>query len=316
MTTTATVPLRLEIHRGWIGQSEVPGRNANPIIAGTPTSWFSLLGYPEITSDEIANCGAAVGAALVLETYLGTGWTLADLASADPDERADAADALEWAKANTPLPIRDRRLLARGYADIGVDARHDPKPGDIIVIPRGKAWEGHVMQIDEVQSSLRRYKCVGSNQGDSTSYAYVAFDAEIVAIRRPVPATAQALKAAGSGAVARGEAIKTIGDSLAVGAPAVTVAAKIAEKAAEAPSLIPDDPPAALDTMKTAAEHLGLFNALTDAAAAAGAFLVDRPWIVVLVAAGLVLRIYGLQEIKKRVASYAAGVPLSNPNPA
>ena len=92
--------------------------------------------------------------------------------------------------------------------------------------------------------------------------------------------------------------------------------AKVAEKAAEAPSLIPDDPPAAIDTMKTAAENLGILNTLMDAAAATGAFLVERPWIVVLVATGIVLRVYGLQEIKKRVASYAAGVPLSNPKPA
>lgn len=314
--TTATVPLRLEIHRGWIGQNEVPGKGANPIIAGTPTSWFSLLGFPEIKSDEIANCAAAVGASLVLETFCAAGWTLKELKSADPDEREAAAEALAWAKANTPLPIRDRRLLARGYADIGIDARHDPKPGDIIVIPRGKAWEGHVMQIDEVQSSLRRYKCVGSNQGDSTNYAYLSFDADIVAIRRPVPATAKDLRAAGSGAIARGEAIKTIGDGLAVGTPIVTATAKIAEKVAEAPSLIPDDPPAALDSMKTAAESLGILNTLMDAAAATGAFLVERPWIVVLVATGIVLRVYGLQEIRKRVASYARGVPLSNPKPA
>ena len=92
--------------------------------------------------------------------------------------------------------------------------------------------------------------------------------------------------------------------------------AKVAEKAAEAPSLIPDDPPAAIDTMKTAAENLGILNTLMDAAAATGAFLVERPWIVVLVATGIVLRVYGLQEIKKRAASHAAGVPLSTPKPA
>ena len=313
--TTATVPLRLEIHRSWIGQKEVPGTRANPLIAGTPTSWFSLLGYPEIKSDEIANCGAAVGAALVLETFYGAGWTLDDLECDDEDEQAAAWDALDDAKANTPLPVRDRRLLARGYADIGIDARRDPKPGDIIIIPRGRAWEGHAMQIDEVQSSLRRYKCVGSNQADTTSYAYVSFDADIVAIRRPVPATIKALRAAGSGAIARGEAIKTLGDGLAVGVPVVTAAGKLIETATEVPSYIPD-PPAAIDTMKTAAENLGILNTLMDAAASTGAFLVERPWIVVLVATGIVLRVYGLQEIRKRVASYARGVPLSNPKPA
>lgn len=313
--TINAVPLRLEIHRGWIGQREVPGAKANPLIAGKPTSWFSLLGYPEIKSDEIANCGAAVGAALVLETYLGTGWTLEDLESDDDEEQEAAWDALEEAKSKTPLPIRDRRLLARGYSDIGIDARRDPKPGDIIIIPRGKAWEGHVMQIDEVQSSLRRYKCVGSNQADATSHAFVGFDDEIVAIRRPIPATVEALKKAGSGAIARGEAIKTIGDGLAVGVPAVTATGKLIEKAAEAPSFIPDAP-TAIETMQTTAQNLGIFNTLVDAAAATGAFLVNNPWIVFLVATGIVLRVYGIQEIRKRVASYAAGVPLANPKPA
>ncbi|MDQ8700157.1 hypothetical protein [Hyphomicrobium sp. LHD-15] len=197
MTTTAVL-LRLEIFRGWIGEKEVPGDHANPVIAGTPTSWFSLVRHPEVTSDEVANCAGAVGASLVLETFGRAGYALADLDSTDPVTAATAEEALAEAIAHAPLPPLDTRLLARTYTNFGIDARANPQPDDIVVVPRGASWQGHVMLLDEMQSGLRRYKCVGANQRDMTSIAYVSFNAEIVGIRRPVAATTKDLLAAGS----------------------------------------------------------------------------------------------------------------------
>jgi len=272
------------------------------VIAGTPTSWFSLVEYPEIKSDEIANCAAAVGAALVLETFAQSGFTLADLDDEDETKTKAARKALDKAIADTPLPPREGRLLARSYATCGVDASRDPQPGDLIIVPRGVSWQGHIMQIDEVQAVSGRFKCIGANQSDATSVAYVDFDAEIVAIRRPVPATAKALKDAGSAAVARGETMKNVGDALVVGTPVAAGTVKVVEK------------------MTEATEGLNVFNRLVDATAATLAFFATHPWLLAVILAvmtvGVLLRFFGVETIAKRVAAYAAGVPLTTPKPA
>lgn len=316
MTQTTTVPARLALMRGWIGEKEVPGLKANPVIAGTPTSWFSLVGYSEIKSDEIANCAAAVGASLVLETFVALGYTLADLSSSVPGLAEEAEAALAKAAATTPLPPRDGRLLARSYSSFGADAKGDPQPGDIIVIPRDASWQGHVMQIDEVQSSLRRYKCVGANQRDATSFAYVTFDDDIVAIRRPISATAKDLLAAGSNGVARGVALKRTGDLLTVGTPVAAATAKVVETIVDTPP-IPTSPAtlpdvSTLDGMKTATEQMGIVQAFTDALVAFGALFIRYPWLLAPIAAGIVIRMYGVETIAARIRSFIAGVSLSN----
>lgn len=307
--TKNDVPLRLAIMRRWVGEKEVPGAKANPVIAGKETSWFSLVDYPEIKSDEIANCAAAVGASLVLETFCSAGYDLADFDNDDPAVVADAREALRQARAVTPLPARELRLLARGYSDFGVDVRRDPQPGDLLIVPRGVAWQGHIMQIDEVQSSLRRYKCIGANQSDMTSIAYVAFDAEIVAIRRPVEPTPEALLAAGSNGVARGVALKRTGDLLTYGTPVGAATAKVVEKIAEPPPL-PDV--TTFEGMKTATEHVGIVQAFTDALVSFGALFVRYPWLLAPIAAGIIIRVYGVETIAARIRSFIAGVPLSN----
>ncbi len=311
--TTTTVPLRLEIFRGWIGEKEVPGARANPVIAGTPTSWFSLVGHPEVESDEVANCAAAVGASLVLETFGRAGYALADLDSNDPATAAVAEEALAEAIAHTPLPPLETRLLARSYTNFGVDARANPQPGDIVVVPRGAAWQGHVMQLDEVQSGLRRYKCVGANQRDMTSIAYVSFDAEIVAIRRPVAATTKDLLAAGSKAVARGVALKRVGDGLTIGTPLAAATAKAVEAvtAAPEPSSAPMPSVTTFDAIKTGTENLGIVQAFADALVAFGMLFVRYPWLLAPIAAGIIIRVYGVQTIAGRIRQFLAGVPIS-----
>lgn len=322
MTKATTAPARLAIMRGWLGEKEVPGPKANPVIAGTPTSWFSLVGYSEIKSDEVANCAAAAGASLVIETIEraleGTGYSFADVVrdieSKDAEISARARDVINFAKATTPLPPRDTRLLARSYASFGVDARSDPQPGDFIIVPRGVSWQGHIMQIDEVQSSLGRFKCIGANQSDMTSVAYVAFDAEIVAIRRPVAPTAKDLLAAGSNGVARGVALKRTGDLLTYGTPVGAATAKVVEKVAAAPDATPAALPdvSTLDGMKTATEHIGIVQAFSDALIGCGKLFVAYPWLLAPIAAGVIIRVYGVQTIAARIRSFVAGVPLSN----
>lgn len=310
--TTEAVPIRLALMRGWVGQKEVPGSKANPVIAGMETSWFSLVGWPSIVSDEVANCAAAQGAALVLETFAALGYTLADFESEDPEIVAEAREALEEAKRSTPLPPRDNRLLARSYATWGVDARKDPRPGDLIIVPRPPvAYQGHIMIIDEVQSSLRRYNCIGANQSDMTSVTHVGFDADIVAIRRPVAATVKDLLAAGSNGVARGVALKRVGEALSVGTPAAAGAAKVAGKIAEeAAPQIPDV--STIDGMKTATEQIGVVQAFTDALIAFGSLFARYPWLLAPIAAGIIIRMYGVETIAARIRSYVSGVPLSN----
>lgn len=59
----------LKIAESELGVHEVPGEAANPIIV----QWFADAGHPEITSDEVPNCAAAMNSWLKRAGLKGTG---------------------------------------------------------------------------------------------------------------------------------------------------------------------------------------------------------------------------------------------------
>jgi uncharacterized protein (TIGR02594 family) len=116
---------------------------SNPVVL----DYYKRAGHPEIKSDDVPWCAAFVGAVL--------------------------------AKCGLP---NTGSLLARSYEQYG-----DPVPvneavrGDIIVLPRGEPWQGHVGFVHSFQGT--KINVLGGNQGDQVSVKPYPAD-NIVAIRR------------------------------------------------------------------------------------------------------------------------------------
>ncbi|NRP31713.1 MULTISPECIES: TIGR02594 family protein [unclassified Aliiroseovarius] len=103
-----------EIARGYIGTTEGPGPENNPIIM----AMYASVGHDWVEHDSVAWCAAFVGHCL---------------------EEAGIRST--------------RKLTARSYLDWGVPVEiADVQPGDIGVIPRGtSSWQGHVFFIDRIE---------------------------------------------------------------------------------------------------------------------------------------------------------------------
>jgi hypothetical protein len=295
-----SVPAHLEVMRGWLGTKEIKGPRANPIIAGTPQSWSALVDRPDVTSDEVANCAMAGGAALVAAEFFKAEYELKDLIKGGPS----ALTILAQQGIFVPLPPKDQRLLAQSYNSYGTDARKNPQPGDIMILPRGDVrWQGHFVFLDTYLGN-GRWRCIGANQSDTTSYAEHHVS-EAMAIRRYVPPTIKDLRAAGSQAIARGDQQEAAGAALAVGVPAVTVAAKVVEASASQPAV---DAAANLPQL---AEQTGVLHTLTTTGVAMGNLVLQSPWLVGCVGAGILVWYLGRTGKLRRLASHIAGAPLS-----
>ena len=137
-----------EIAKGHLGLKELPGVNANPIIAGM----FAKSGHGEVKSDEISWCAAFVGACLFDAGIKGT-----------------------------------NSLAARSYLKWGqaVDLK-DAQPGDVVVFWRGSpdSWQGHVAFFESQTDKMIRV--LGGNQNNSVSLAFYP-KARLLGVRRAVP---------------------------------------------------------------------------------------------------------------------------------
>ena len=119
-----------EIARGYIGTTEGPGPENNPVIV----AMYASVGHDWVEHDSVAWCAAFVGHCL---------------------ERAGMRST--------------RKLTARSYLDWGVPVEiADAQPGDIGVIPRGSAsWQGHVFFIDRIEGLW--VWGLGGNQSDAVN---------------------------------------------------------------------------------------------------------------------------------------------------
>lgn len=152
----------MEIAWADVGVEEVSGPKANPRII----EYFRGVGRPEITSDEIAWCAAAVG------YYL-----------------------LKAGISIDQIP-KEKRLLARSYAVIGTPLEN-PRNGAIAVLSRGSnPAYGHVGFV--VGWTKDTIALLGGNQSNKVCVQHFA-RSRIVALRWPEPpASPKDLEAAGS----------------------------------------------------------------------------------------------------------------------
>ena len=119
-----------EIARGYIGTTEGPGPENNPIIM----AMYASVGHEWVEHDSVAWCAAFVGHCL---------------------EEAGIRST--------------RKLTARSYLDWGVPVEiADAQPGDIGVIPLGtSSWQGHVFFIERIEGAW--VWGLGGNQSDAVN---------------------------------------------------------------------------------------------------------------------------------------------------
>lgn len=119
-----------EIACGYIGTTEGPGPENNPIIV----EMYAAVGHDWVEHDSVAWCAAFVGHCL---------------------EQAGIRST--------------RKLTARSYLDWGIPVDlAETQPGDIGVIPRGtSSWQGHVFFIDRIEGPW--VWGLGGNQSDAVN---------------------------------------------------------------------------------------------------------------------------------------------------
>ena len=83
--------------------------------------------------------------------------------------------------------VSEYPLTARSFLQWGEEVK-EPKSGDIVVFPRGAAWQGHVgFYVRTVKlSGVDNYVILGGNQDDSVSLEYYPA-AKAISIRRRSP---------------------------------------------------------------------------------------------------------------------------------
>ena len=111
------------------GVIEAPGAANNPIVQ----AYYRDAGHPEVKHDSVPWCAAFIGAMLARSGVAASG-----------------------------------SLAARSYLNWGVklDA---PRRGCIVVLKRGKGWQGHVAFFDREENGL--LVCLGGNQSNKVCFA-------------------------------------------------------------------------------------------------------------------------------------------------
>ena len=124
-----TLPRWYELALAERGVKEAPGASDNPAVQ----AYYKDAGHPEVKHDFVPWCAAFVGAMLA---------------------RADIKPS--------------GSLAARSYLTWGIKL-DVPRQGCIVVLKRGKGWQGHVTFFDREESGL--YVCLGGNQSDKVCFA-------------------------------------------------------------------------------------------------------------------------------------------------
>lgn len=266
------MPTLLEVWESRLGVQEVPGPKHNPIIVG----WAADAGHPEIVDDE-------------------TSWCSLSMCSAAKE-------------AGLPFPPVNVNPMARSWLTWGVKVGvADVQQGDVAIWPRGnpKGPYGHVNCVADVRVKNGRVeiRCIGGNQsgpkgGDAVTLTGWLDASKALDFRRPVPATVQALRKAGSTEIKKGDQVQNAGWLVTV-IPAVVATVKEIIAPVQVPQFasLPD----ALTWWQTV---LGGLNAVARLA-------MEYPWIAGTGFVGLVLVLAGRALKNARVAKHAAGVPIS-----
>ena len=111
------------------GVKEAPGAADN----STVRAYYRDAGHPEVKHDSVPWCAAFVGAMLARCGIKPSG-----------------------------------SLAARSYLNWGLKLAA-PRQGCIVVLKRGRGWQGHVTFFDREENRL--YVCLGGNQSDKVCFA-------------------------------------------------------------------------------------------------------------------------------------------------
>jgi len=259
----------LDIARSHLGVREVTGRQGNnPKIL----EFFRKAGHPEVEFDEVAWCSAFACACAV--------------------------------DAGLPTPPKSSSLMARSWLSWGVSVPRDAiRPGDVGVWPRGKAPFGHVAIVSEVHAN-GTVTVIGGNQSNTVSYDEMNIKSALD-FRRAVPATAGALRRAGSSEIKAGDALQAGGAAASVVSVGLGAAQSVTDATVQAL-------PTVSETLKTATESVTLGDQFVRALTSLGQAFVHAPWIVGVLSLGGACYIAGLAIKRHRIAKAAAGAPLSS----
>lgn len=162
------------------GTWEWAGEDHNPKVLAL----YADAGFPEIRNDEVPWCAAFVGATLARLGIQPSG-----------------------------------SLLARSYSKWGdpVSSLLQAERGDVVVLPRGKAWQGHVGFLDRFTDT--HVYLLGGNQGNQVNvskYPRGKNDENIVAIRRARTQKATATESTTVRAVLSGSGATAVGGITAI----------------------------------------------------------------------------------------------------
>lgn len=124
-----TMPIWYELALHERGVKESAGAADNPAVQ----AYYKDAGHPEVKHDSVPWCAAFVGAMLARSGIKPSG-----------------------------------SLSARSYLDWGTKLAA-PRQGCIVVLKRGKGWQGHVTFFDREENGL--LVCLGGNQSDSVGFA-------------------------------------------------------------------------------------------------------------------------------------------------
>lgn len=75
--------------------------------------------------------------------------------------------------------------LARSFLKWGTSSKFDPMPGDLVVLKRGQAWQGHVGIFIKISTDGRAILLRGGNQKNAYCEVWYSIDA-VIDYRRAV----------------------------------------------------------------------------------------------------------------------------------
>lgn len=249
------------------GVKEVPGKKAHPRII----EMYETVGLAHSGDDTDAWCGCAAGT---------------------------------WLK-ESGYPMPPNAYGAKQFETYGMAVKPDEwQPGDIGVFYRTKLrekdWRRHVTLI--IGETKTHFECLGGNQGDGVSIAKFA-KKDLSAIRRPVAATAKALREAGSTEIAIADNMKKV----AVTTIGTGVAGSVTAEVTRAASA-PPPPPALASDIKEAVDQLEPYEKLLEAVYGIAKLVGAHPWLAAAVVGGVGIWWLACHFTRKRIERAQNGI--------
>jgi uncharacterized protein (TIGR02594 family) len=272
------MPTLIEVWDSRLGITEVSGKGNNATIL----QWCRDAGHPEIITDSTAWCSTSMCSACK--------------------------------EAGLPFPPVNANPMARSWLTMGKGVSIDEAAeGDIVVWPRNglNSIYGHVNMIRHIKRDAdgrTLVRCIGGNQTKAGTEGAVTLTnwtdlagALPNGIRRMVPATVPALRAAGSSTIKAADRKEKAAILMVFATPVL--------KGVEYLTGIfgPVDVP----TFASLPEGLSWWQAVLGGANVIAGYVVAHPYLALTLVGGLALWGFSRMEKSGRVAEHQAGIPIA-----